>query len=97
MTPLARYIKDPDAVLPYSIEWSSWVPDGETMSTAVWAIDSPSTPTLEIDSSALASTLATVVLSGGTAGTTYIVRCRATTTPSAYVDDRSIVITVEDR
>ncbi len=38
MTPLARYIKDSDAVLPYSIEWSSWVPDGETMSGSYkWA------------------------------------------------------------
>jgi hypothetical protein len=97
MTPLARYKKDPDAVLPYSIEWSAWVPDGETLSTCVWAIDSPSTPTLEIDGSSLAGTVATAVLSGGTAGTVYVVRCRATTTPSTYVDDRSIVITVEDR
>lgn len=97
MNTLARYKKDPDAVLPYSIEWSAWVPDGETLSTAVWAIDSPSAPTLEIDASSLAGTLSTVVLSGGTAGTVYVVRCRATTTPSAYVDDRSILITVEER
>lgn len=101
--PTTIWVKDPDAVLDWRWDWagstngtgrSDWLADGETISaTTVTADDG-----LTVDSSTItdSSTSVTAWLSGGTAGTTYSVACRITTS-AGRTDERTIRIRVEER
>lgn len=84
-----RIGKDPDAVLPYSIDWSDWLVSGDTIATSTWAAETGIT----VDSDSETTQVTTVVLSGGTVGETYRVRNRIVTA-NGYTDDRSIWVTV---
>lgn len=86
------YLKDPNAVLDYQWDWSSWLPTGDTISSATVTASSG----LTVASSSYTSTAVTAWLSGGTAGTEYTVTCRITTA-RGRTDDRTIEITVQDR
>lgn len=92
-TPIARFVKDPNANLPYSVDWSGWLPSGETVDSVTWTVPSGITQV----SASHTTTAATVRLSGGTAGTSYQLACRVTTTPSGYIDERTIEIVVAER
>lgn len=87
--------KDPDAVLPYGIDWTAWLETGDAIASAAWTVTSPSgdADSIVVDSDSETDTVATAILSGGTLGNTYTVTCRITT-DNGYIDDRSIVITV---
>lgn len=97
--------KDPDAVLTYGIAWGDWLA-GRTLSTAAWTVPAGlvkgvesinAAPLVDDDgTSHAAGTVALVKLSGGTAGLSYTVSCRVTTT-DGDVDDRSIVILCGER
>ena len=104
---LSSIIKDPDAKLPYSINWASadgtndgtasdtgWL-QGDTISTSTWEITGPDALLVE-DSDSKSATIATVVLSGGTANRNYTVTNRITTA-AGYIDDRSIQVQVRER
>jgi hypothetical protein len=97
MTPLARFVKDPNEVLPYSIDWTAWIPDGETLSSVAWEVVGENDDALTIDGDALAGNVATVVVSLGTLAQSYELKCTATTTPSSYQPVRTLVITIERR
>lgn len=86
-----RFVKDPDAVLDYQINWLAWL-DGDSISASVWEV--PTGITADSDSST-AST-ATVWLSSGTAGESYLVVNRITT-DGGRTDDRSITISVAEK
>ena len=89
---MSTFIKDPQAVLDYAVDWSTWA-GTDTPVTATWQV----TPTgLTIASTVLAGDIATVWLSGGTAGTAHTVTCHVTTAEGRE-DDRSIRIIIEDR
>jgi hypothetical protein len=85
-----RWIKDPDATLDYTLDFSEWL-DADTLSTATW-----SAAGLTVVSSAATTTTATVWLSGGTAGKVYQVRCRVTTA-GGRIDDRTFELSVTHR
>lgn len=89
---MKRFVKDPDAVLDYAIDWSRWLVAGDAVQSALWTAPSG----ISIDDDALSGALATVWLSGGTPGETYVVTCSITTT-MGRADDRSILIAVEER
>lgn len=86
-----RFMKDPDAVLDYHIDWSKWL-DGDTISASTW--DAPTGIT--IDSSDFTSTTAVVWLSEGTEGSTYKV-VNSITTSDGRSDDRTLFINVRER
>lgn len=86
------YVKDPDAVLDYASDWSSWLDVGETISTSAFVAD----PGITIDSQSNDTTSGTVWLSGGTAGTNYVIRHRITTS-AGRTDDRSFTIACQER
>lgn len=91
---MSRYSKDPDGKLDYAIDWSAWLVDGDTISSASWTV-----PTGIIQATPAPSVTAgkaTIWLSGGTAGTSYPVTCRVTTA-AGRIDDRTITIVVRDR
>ena len=101
--PQPQFTKDPDATLDYTFDWkastngtgdSDWLASGETISSHTIDEDTGIT----VDSSALTdtNTSVTVWLSGGTAGTTYAVRCEIVTSASR-TDERTMKILVEER
>lgn len=85
------FSKDPNAVLDYSIDWTRWLA-GDQIAASEWII--PSGLTKMADSKT--STSATVWLSGGTAGQSYIVTNRIATA-AGRTEDRSFTIRVEER
>lgn len=91
---MATYIKDPDAVLDYKFDWSSWLASGDTISTATVTASSG----LTVDSSSITDTNTTVTawLSGGTAGTKYAVTCHIVTAQDRE-DDRTVSVLVQER
>lgn len=92
--------KDPSAVLDYTIDWNAsganggpWLQTGETITSAsVWTIPTGITKTSQTDT----TTMSTVWLSGGTAGTAYTITCKITTS-SGRTDERSFVVVVKQR
>ncbi len=107
-----HFLKDPAAVVDYSIYWGDWLAEGDTVTAAEWTVPDGITK----DSSAVnatpvtiapthshgvalvcaAGTLTTVWLSGGTAGATYRAACRITTA-QGRTDERSITIRCANR
>jgi len=86
-----RFIKDPQAHLDYQVDWEEWL-DSDTILTAEWSV--PADLTLVAQSST--ATVATVWLSGGTAGMDHSATCTITTA-AGRTDERSIVIAVRER
>jgi hypothetical protein len=88
---MQEFLKDPDATLDYSIDWSLYLVV-DTISAVTWTV--PTGITKVSDSHT--TTVATAWLSGGTAGADYPVTCRVTTV-GGRVDDRTILIRVRQR
>lgn len=94
MTPIATYVKDPSATLDYSIDWSTWLPSGDTISSVSWTgtgvtVEGSPAPSV-------ASGIATAWVSGGTADTDATLACLVTTT-AGRIDERTIRIQVRER
>jgi hypothetical protein len=83
--------KDPNAVLDYTIDWTRWLAADQVV-TSEWLVPTGLT---KVGDSKTASS-ATVWLSGGTAGQSYTVTNRITTT-GGRTEDRSFTIRVEER
>ncbi|HZY76546.1 MAG TPA: hypothetical protein VFE40_09525 [Jatrophihabitantaceae bacterium] len=88
---MTSWIKDPDAVLDYQIDWSAWL-DGDTIVTSVWIVPDG----IVKDSDSHTDTAATIWLSGGTIDKTYRVTNRITTA-AGRTDDRTEPVTIRDR
>lgn len=95
---LAIVRKDPDAELPYSIDWNAWLLAGQTVVSSTWVADTGITIMGGANMPTLASPIATVWLSGGTPGTDYIITNHVTTSSTPPLkDDRSFVVRVMNR
>jgi hypothetical protein len=92
MTVISNYDKDPHAILDFKWDWSEWLEAGETISSYVIAVASGITK----ESESKTDDSVTVWLSGGTAGSSYIVACKIVTS-SSRTDERSMRIMVADR
>ena len=84
--------KDPDAVKDWQWDWSDWLGTGDSIASATGFPDTGIT----IDSLTAATGGVTVVLSGGTAGTSYDVAVQITTTNS-LVDERTVTFEVSEQ
>ena len=89
--------KDPDAVLDYAIDWTTWL-DDDTIATSTWTIE-----TISGDASPLAKEsalntnyVATVILQGGTVGNIYNIK-NTITTGNGYTDVRNFRVKVQNR
>ena len=90
--------KDPYSILDYSLDFTNWMPAGDTISTitvTAQTITGDATP-LTINSSTNTSYVVTAVIGGGTAGKIYNVKYRIITANSKR-DARSIRIKVIER
>jgi hypothetical protein len=90
--PVSNMMKDPDAVLDYAFDWSSWLEGGEVISNHTITVDTGITK----DSDSESSGVVTAWLSGGTHGSDYIVACKIITSLSR-TDERSINIRCRER
>ena len=90
---MARYLKDPAAVLDYGFDWSTdgWL-GADTIATSTWTV--PAGLTSEATSNT--TTTATIWLSGGTVGQVYEV-ANKNVTAAGRTDERSMTIRVENR
>ena len=86
-----KFIKDPDAVLDFTVDWSDWL-DSDTIASVTWVVPTGITK----DSDTKTTTTATIWLSGGTVGTNYSIVCRITTA-GGRTDDRTFVVKCKDR
>lgn len=88
---MTTYVKDPEAVLDYGLDWSAWL-NGDTIAASSWTV-----PTgIVMDSHSYDTTHTTVWLSGGTLGATYALTNRITTA-GGRTDDRTIRVTLRAR
>jgi hypothetical protein len=88
-------IKDPAAELDYGFDWGmdGWLATGETITTSTWTVAAGLTQT---SSGISGGKVATVWLSGGVAGTDYLVTNRIVT-DGGRTDERSLTIRVRQR
>lgn len=84
------FIKDPDAVLDYTVDWTDWL-GTDTINTSTWIL--PVGATLVRDSDTKTGTSATAWLSGGTLDKNYSVINRIVTV-GGRTEDRTILIKV---
>lgn len=91
---IKKFIKDPNARLDYTIDWTAWLAgNGDTISGAT-VPDPPSGLTVTTPLT-WTSTQTTVWISGGTAGSSYDVTVHITTTGGRQ-DDRTITISCKE-
>ena len=94
MAESSRIAHDPQAKLDYAVDWSAWLQSGETISASTWSVPagiSEATPApSETDG------VATIWLTGGTAGQLYTVTNHITTSMGRE-DDRSLFLRVIER
>lgn len=88
------FVKDPDATLDYTFDWSSWLETGETIASQTVTTGTGLTE----DSVAASDSAITVWVSGGTVGESYEISCEITTDNSpARVDERTITIRIQQQ
>lgn len=88
--------KDPNAVLDYQTNWTTWLAEDETIATSEWIIELPDEDAAPLtkNSATNSTNTATIWLSGGTLGVTYVVVNRITTN-QGRIEDRTKYVTIE--
>lgn len=89
------FIKDPDDVLDYQVDWSVWLAESspvDTINTSTWT---ELTGNITIDSESEGPTNTTVWLSGGTSGQKYVLTNRIATIGGRSKDDYIMIIVNE--
>jgi hypothetical protein len=84
-------IKDPDAVLDFPWDWTTWLAEGETIETYSFTVVSGD---VEVDADDETDGVVTAWLSGGT--TRSVVTCHIVTSVGRE-DDRSRAISIRER
>jgi len=89
--------KDPGATLDYNIDWSDWLPTGDSISTSTWTQESVHTGgNLTLGGSSVANNVTSVLISSGREGEIYTVRNTITTNEN-LTDVRRFRIRIEKR
>ena len=92
---MKRFIKDPDAVLDYTVDWARWLDGDDTITSLTVTVDDAEGG-VTVDSEEHTDTTATAWISGGTIGVTYHVAFRVDTA-GGRTDERTIALTVRER
>jgi hypothetical protein len=86
-------VRDPRSRLPVEIDWSAWLAqEGTTLASSTWSADAG----LTLDTPANDATSASVFVSSGLAGTSYVLRNTIAGT-NGVIDSRSLRIVCRDR
>lgn len=93
--PLGKFIKSPDEIKRYSIDYSNWLDTGEYLASAT-VTRTPATGimTINVDTIGASDIDLSFFVSGGTAGVSYKLLVRAVTTNGQAKED---TVTVEVR
>ena len=93
-------IKDPNAVLDYTFDWTAWLAAASTPADKILTATCTVTGsvTAAVDSIAFDDQKVTAWISGGAVGDAILLRCRITTENSpARIEDRSVTLKVKER
>lgn len=92
--------KDPEAQLPYSMDWSQWLPSGDQVTSVTYSLQVRSNdpePLVKVSEGITTNgTVTYVELSGGQAGKIYTVTA-SISTDNGLVDERFFRVKVENR
>lgn len=89
-------LKDPDAVLDYSIDWGAEYLGGDLLAASGWSVEPDEPGGVSVEGSDFDATTSTIKASGGVPGHIYRL-VNQVTLESGRIDDRSIVLRVEKR
>jgi hypothetical protein len=89
---LGPVLKDPDAAVDYRIDWSAYL-GADSIAASSW---SASPAGLTVAAESFTASAATARVAGGSTGTVYSLVNRITTV-AGVVDERTIVVRVEQR
>jgi hypothetical protein len=88
----ATILKDPQAVLDYSFDWTAYLtPIADTLESVGFTVSSGA-----VDQSGFAGAVATAWVSGGVIGTVITLTCHIVTT-GGRTDERSVYIKIKER
>ncbi len=93
---MSIFIKDPDASVDYTIDWSGGYLSGETVTASNWSVDPAEAGGIELLADTASDTGTNVTLTGGLKGHLYRVTNRITTSAGRQ-DDRSLLIRIIER
>jgi hypothetical protein len=94
---MSLLLKDPDAVLDYVIDWGAqYLAPGEVLARSDWSVVPDEPGGVRIDGNDFDVSTSTVKAAGGIAGRIYRL-VNGITTAAGRIDERSIVIRVENR
>lgn len=93
---MALGIKDPEAQVDYSVDWSSDYLDGQFIVASQWSIEPAEAGGMTIVSASHNLTQAAVQVAGGVAGRRYTLTNHVALN-DGQVDERSIAVRVEAR
>ena len=85
---MKQFIKDPDAVLDYKMDWTAWLDETDIIVASSWEVDSDE---IVVDSNSFTDTDTTVWLSGGLNRKKYLIT-NSIETDDGRKDDRSFLI-----
>ena len=91
--------KDPEAQLVYTFDWTEWLPQGDTVSTASYSLQvraNDPAPLVKETEGVQSGTKTYVELSGGQVGKVYTVTAEITTV-DGLIDRRNFRVRVENR
>lgn len=90
------FLKDPQAVLDYRVDWGAALGSGAEISTSSWNVQPEEAGGVTVASAGLSGLVATARLAGGVPGHVYVVGNRLLLADGSS-DERSLTIRVEDR
>jgi hypothetical protein len=85
--PKTMPLKDPNDILDYTINWATWL-GSDTIASSIWSVPTGLTQVTASNS----TTAATIWLSGGAAGSTYIVTNQIVTAAGRTKEDSIIIL-----
>ena len=90
--------KDPTAKLTYTVDWSLWLPTGQTISSSSWTLETDSGDGSPLVNHATSSTTnsASIIIGGGSAGSIYKVY-NTITTSGGSIERRYFRLRVKER
>jgi hypothetical protein len=94
----AYAVKDPNAKLSYTIDWSEWLPTSTTISASTWTLETISGDAAPIVNFAAVNTTttATITITGGTTNNVYTVTNQITTS-AGLIDRRYFRLQIKAR
>lgn len=93
---MAIYLKDPSSSVDYSVDWSEWLSDAESITSTTWSIDPSGNSAPSLGAESAMDTTRSVFVSGGTLGERYRLSCRIQTDSGRTVD-RGLTIRIAER